>query len=63
MAQIAQPVLWTRCAQAMIAAGVDRLVECGPGKVLSGLLRRIDRSIDTDALGSLDGLSAALSRE
>ncbi len=60
MAQIAQPVLWTRCAQAMIAAGVDRLVECGPGKVLCGLLRRIDRSVATDALGSLDGLAAAL---
>ncbi|MCZ6711690.1 MAG: ACP S-malonyltransferase [Gammaproteobacteria bacterium] len=60
VAQIAQPVLWTRCAQAMISAGVERLVECGPGKVLSGLLRRIDRSIATDALGSLDGLSAAL---
>ena len=60
MAQISQPVLWTRCAQVMIAAGVERLVECGPGKVLSGLLRRIDRSVATDALGSLDGLSAAL---
>ena len=44
----------------MIAAGIERLVECGPGKVLSGLLRRIDRSVATDALGSLDGLSAAL---
>jgi [acyl-carrier-protein] S-malonyltransferase len=60
MAQISQPVLWTRCAQAMIATGVDRLVECGPGKVLSGLVKRIDRSIATAALGTLDGLSAAL---
>ena len=61
MAQISQPVLWTRCAEAMVGAGVDRLIECGPGKVLSGLIKRIDRSIATEALGSLDGLSAALS--
>jgi [acyl-carrier-protein] S-malonyltransferase len=60
MAQISQPVLWTRCTEAMIATGVDRLVECGPGKVLSGLVKRIDRSIATDALGTLDGLTAAL---
>jgi [acyl-carrier-protein] S-malonyltransferase len=60
MAQISQPVLWTRCTQAMIDQGVDRLVECGPGKVLSGLVKRIDRSVTTDALGTLDGLTAAL---
>jgi len=35
-------------------------VECGPGKVLCGLVKRIDRSLETAALGTLDGLSAAL---
>jgi len=60
VAQISQPVLWTRCTQAMLAAGVDRMVECGPGKVLSGLVKRIDRSVAVDALGSIDGLAAAL---
>lgn len=60
MAQIAEPVLWTRCAQNMVAAGVTRLVECGPGKVLSGLVKRIDKSVQAESLGTLDGLRAAL---
>ncbi len=60
MAQIAEPVLWTRCAESMVAAGITRLLECGPGKVLSGLVRRIDKSVQAESLGTLDGLRAAL---
>ncbi len=60
MAQIAEPVLWTRCAQQMVSAGVNRLLECGPGKVLTGLIKRIDKSVEADSLGTLDGLRAAL---
>jgi [acyl-carrier-protein] S-malonyltransferase len=37
-------VQWVRSIQALIAAGVQTFVEVGPGKVLSGLLRQIDRS-------------------
>jgi [acyl-carrier-protein] S-malonyltransferase len=61
--QIAMPVLWTRCVQAMAARGVTRAIECGPGRILSGLIKRIDKSITTDAIGSLDGLRAALGQE
>ena len=43
--QIFSPVQWTRCIQAMIEDGASQLVECGPGKVLSGLNRRIDKSL------------------
>lgn len=60
MAQIAEPVLWTRCVEKMIALGADRLVECGPGAVLCGLSKRIDRNVSSDSLGSLDGLRSAL---
>ena len=35
---------WVRCMQTMIAAGVENFVEVGPGKVLCGLVRQIDRS-------------------
>lgn len=60
--QISQPVQWTACVQTMVERGVDRLIECGPGRVLSGLVKRIDKSVATAALGSLDGLNAALGR-
>ncbi len=43
--QIYSPVLWTDCVQALAGFGVEFLVECGPGKVLSGLARRIDKSL------------------
>lgn len=43
--QIHQPVLWTGCIETMVKAGAQQFVECGPGKVLSGLNRRIDKSL------------------
>ncbi len=43
--QIYSPVLWTRCMKAMTDTGVDTVVECGPGKVLTGLARRIDKDL------------------
>lgn len=56
--QIYSPVLWTSCVQAMAAQGVTRLVECGPGKVLSGLNRRIDGSLESFSLEEPDALAA-----
>lgn len=41
------PVRWVETIQAMKAAGVTHIVECGPGKVLTGLVRRIDKEIKT----------------
>ena len=42
--QLASPVRWVATMQALIGQGVDRFVECGPGKVLAGLGRRIDKN-------------------
>ena len=39
------PVPWTRTIEFMRAQGIDTIVECGPGKILAGLVRRIDRSL------------------
>ena len=45
IAQLTAPVKWTQCVQAMIADGGTEFIEVGPGKVLQGLMRKIDRSI------------------
>jgi [acyl-carrier-protein] S-malonyltransferase len=45
MAQLTAPVKWTQCVQSMIADGGTEFIEVGPGKVLKGLMRKIDRSV------------------
>jgi len=58
--QLYLPVRWTGCVQALAAAGVARIAECGPGKVLVGLVKRIDKSIDGRALGTPGEFESAL---
>jgi len=58
--QVSAPVRWTSCIETMKEAGVTRFVECGPGKVLGGLLRRIDRDLTCHYIEDPDGLDAAL---
>lgn len=58
--QLYLPVRWTACVQALAAGGATRIGECGPGKVLSGLGKRIDRQLDSRALGAPADLDAAL---
>lgn len=50
--QLYLPVQWTGCVQALAARGVVRIAECGPGKVLTGLIKRIDKAIDARAVGT-----------
>ena len=54
--QVTEPVLWQRCVEGMIDAGVDRFVEIGPGRVLTGLMRKINRKVDTVNLSKAAGL-------
>lgn len=58
--QIYFPVLWVSCVQTMLGLGLEKAVECGPGKVLSGLNKRIDRSITSLSTESPEDFSAAL---
>lgn len=58
--QLYSPVRWTESVQAMLALGVDRTVECGPGKVLSGLNKKVDRSLTVLNIGDSAGLEKAL---
>ncbi len=48
--QLHKPVLWTSSVQKMQRLGVEKIVELGPGKVLAGLTRRIDRSLSASAV-------------
>lgn len=58
--QISSPVLWTQCAQSMQAQGITAMIECGPGKVLSGLAKRIDKSIQGYPTETPDALNKAI---
>lgn len=51
IAQLTAPVRWTQSVQKMIADNATHFLECGPGKVLQGLVRKIDRSLTTAAVG------------
>jgi [acyl-carrier-protein] S-malonyltransferase len=58
--QLYLPVQWTACVQALATRGVVRIAECGPGKVLCGLNKRIDKSIENRALGGVGDFETAL---
>ena len=58
--QLYLPVQWTGCVQALAARGVTHIAECGPGKVLAGLIKRIDKSIDARSLASPADFEATL---
>lgn len=46
VAQLTAPVRWTQSAQAMMNDGATKFIECGPGKVLQGLVKKIDRKME-----------------
>jgi [acyl-carrier-protein] S-malonyltransferase len=54
--QVSHPVLWEDSVRTMLAQGVDTFVEIGPGKVLSGLVRKIDRSASVISVEDTKGL-------
>ena len=61
--QAASPVRWVETIQAFASRGVTQIVECGPGRVLTGMTKRIDRSLKgyaLDAGADIDATLAAL---
>lgn len=58
--QIYSPVRWVECVNAMAAKGISTTLECGPGKVLSGLNKRINADLATASVEKPDELIAAL---
>ncbi len=51
IAQLTSPVRWTRTMQNMLADGAKKIIEVGPGNVLQGLFKKIDRNIVTESAG------------
>lgn len=58
--QVYSPVQWVTTVQALVDGGAERIIECGPGKVLAGLVRRISRGTAFAAIDSPDSLNKAL---
>lgn len=50
IAQLTSPVRWTKSVQNMIADGADDFTECGPGKALQGMIRRIDKAVSAHGI-------------
>ncbi|MQA00969.1 MAG: ACP S-malonyltransferase [Dehalococcoidia bacterium] len=55
--QVTSPVLWADSVRTILDAGVTTVVEFGPGRVLTGLIRRIDRSATTRNIGTADDVT------
>ena len=53
VAQLTAPVKWTQSVQNMVADGMGQLIECGPGAVLQGLVKKIEKSIEATAIEKL----------
>ncbi|MDB9866112.1 ACP S-malonyltransferase, partial [Candidatus Thioglobus sp.] len=58
--QLHKPVLWTSIVQKMKSSGVEKLIEAGPGKVLAGLTKRIDKSLTGSAIIDMTSLKSTI---
>lgn len=54
--QLYSPVLWEQSVRQLIDLGVTHFIECGPGKVLNGLIKKIDRQVHTFAIEDTESL-------
>ena len=58
--QLHSPVRWAETVRRLAAEGVGTLIECGPGKILSGLTKRIDRELDAVSFDAPDSVAGAV---
>ena len=60
--QVSSPVRWEDVVKRLIADGATTFVELGPGSILAGLIKKIDRGVSVMSIENADGLSSALSQ-
>ena len=58
--QLTSPILWQKCMEKLIADGVENFYEIGPGRVLTGLMKRISRKTRVVNISSLQAISELL---
>ena len=58
--QLTKPVRWVECVESMAEQGVTHMIECGPGKVLTGLGKRINKSITGAVINDMASITKAL---
>lgn len=58
--QLFSPVRWVETVQTMIQHNITRIIECGPGKVLTGLNKRIEKTLNLQAVGDLASLQTTM---
>lgn len=61
--QAASPVQWVKTVRKMKAEGVTHVVECGPGRVLTGLIRRIDSTLETANISSAASIAELVAKD
>ncbi|MEK7731212.1 MAG: ACP S-malonyltransferase, partial [Planctomycetota bacterium] len=58
--QVTQPVLWQRCVERIMEDGVGQFVEIGPGRILTGLMRKINRNVPCANVSTAESIASAL---
>lgn len=58
ISQVSAPVRWDESVRTMVGLGVERFIEIGPGKVLAGLIKRIDKGVEAQSVTDVTGLKA-----
>jgi [acyl-carrier-protein] S-malonyltransferase len=55
--QLIQPILWQKCMERLIGEGIEKFYEIGPGRVLTGLMKRINRKIKVTNISTAEAIS------
>jgi [acyl-carrier-protein] S-malonyltransferase len=60
--QLVQPILWQKCVEKLLDEGIEKFYEIGPGRVLTGLMKRISRKTKVINISSLESISSIQSQ-